>query len=71
VAELLTRQPDDRRVHHRGHLLDVIEEQPVEQHFVGVLQRAQIDMALEVILLPLIRLVGTQDLLIETLDLRG
>ena len=70
VAELLARQADDRRVHHGGHLLDVIEEQPVEENFVRVLERAQIDVALEVVRLSLVGLVRAYRLLIKRLHVR-
>src|SRR4030095_6678672 len=70
VADLLTRQPDDRRVDDRGHLLDVIEEQPVEQHFVGILERPKIDMALEGVALVLVGFVRAHCLLSERLDMR-
>ena len=70
VAELLTCQRDDRRVDHGRHLLDVIEEQPVEEDFVGVLESAQIDVALQVVGLPLIRFVRAKRLFLERLDVR-
>ena len=48
----------------------MVEEKPVEEDFVGILQRAQIDMPLQVIVLSLVRLVRAHHLLIEGLDLR-
>src|SRR5262249_7302389 len=44
--------------------------QPVEEHLVRVLERAQIDVPLEVFVLAPIRLVGAHDLLVERLDVR-
>ena len=40
---------DRRRVDDRQHLLDVVEQQPIEQHLVGVLEGAQVDVPLEVV----------------------
>ena len=36
VAELLDRRPDGRRVDDRQHLVDVLADQPVEEHLVVV-----------------------------------
>src|ERR1700729_1833964 len=41
LAEPLAGHPDSGGVEDRQHFLDVVGYQPVEQHFVGVLQRAQ------------------------------
>ena len=49
VAELLAGQPDRRRVDDRDHLLDVVDEQPVEEHLVGVLQGTQVDVPVQVV----------------------
>jgi hypothetical protein len=70
VAELLTPERDDRRVDDGHHLLHVVEEETVEQHLVPVLEGSKVDVALEVVGLPLERLVGPPDLLVEGLDLR-
>jgi hypothetical protein len=48
----------------------VVEEKPVEEDFVGVLQSAQIYMSLEVVVLSLVGLIRTHQLLIEALDMR-
>ena len=40
VTKLLTRLPDHRRIDNRRHLFDVIEQKPVKQDFVGILQSA-------------------------------
>src|SRR5262249_45283864 len=58
------------RVDYGRHLLDVVEEQPVEEHLVRVLERAQVDVPLEVFVLAPIRLVGARHLLVERLDVR-
>ncbi len=70
VAELLTGLRDHRRVDDGRHLLDVVEEEPVEEDFVGVLQGAQVDVPLEVVVFPTVGLVGADHLLIQALDLR-
>jgi hypothetical protein len=38
VRELLTGLAHDRRVHDRHHLVDVLEDQPVEEGLVAVLK---------------------------------
>ena len=70
VAELLAALADHRRVDDRQHLDDVVEQQPVEEHLVGVLQVAQVDVPLEVVVLPPVGLVGADHLLVQRLDLR-
>jgi hypothetical protein len=42
LAEPLTGEPHSGGVHDREQLIDVIEEQPVEDCLVGVLERAQV-----------------------------
>ena len=59
-----------RRVDVRHHLLHVVEEEPVEQDLVRVLERPQVDVALEVVGLATERLVRPHDLLVESLHLR-
>ena len=68
VAELLAALADDGRVDHRQHLDDVVEQQPVEEHLVRVLEIAQEDVAREVVVLAPVGLVGAGDLLVERLD---
>ena len=70
VAELLARLRDHRRVDHGRHLLDVVEEEPVEEDLVGVLQGAQVDVPLEVVVLAPVGLVRADHLLVQALDLR-
>jgi hypothetical protein len=48
----------------------VIEQKPVEKDFVGILQSAQIDVPLKVIVLSFVGFVSADDLLLEALDLR-
>ena len=52
VAELLARETDRRRVDDRQELLEVLDEEPVEQGLVAVLECGQADIPLEVIGLP-------------------
>jgi hypothetical protein len=49
IAEPLDRQSDGRGVDHRQHLLDVLAEQPVEQHLVAVPQIGQIHPAAQIV----------------------
>jgi hypothetical protein len=70
MAEPLTRQRDHRCVYDRSHFFNVVEEKPLEEDFVGILQSAQIDMPLKVIGLSLVGLVRADYLLIEVLDVR-
>jgi hypothetical protein len=70
VAELLASLSDDRRVDDRHHLLHVVDEETVEQYLVGVLERPQVDVPLEIVGLPAVRLVGPDGLLVKRLDLR-
>jgi hypothetical protein len=48
----------------------VVEEKPVEEDLVGILESAQIDMSLEVIVLSLVGLVRATYLLTEVFDMR-
>src|SRR5208283_831690 len=70
VTELFAREPDHRRVHYGGHFFNVVEQKPVEKDFVSVLQRAQVDMPLQVVVLSLVSLVGADYLLLDALDMR-
>jgi hypothetical protein len=47
----------------------VIEQKSVKQDFVGILQGAQINMALQVIILSLVGLISTNELLLNRLNL--
>jgi hypothetical protein len=46
-AVLETRLADGRRVDQRHHLLDVIDDEPVEKHLVAVLEVGEVDVLLE------------------------
>jgi len=70
VTELMAGQPHRRCVDDREHLLHVVGDEPVKEHFVGVLQRAQVDMPGEIVAITAERLAGTQRLLAECLDRR-
>jgi ABC-type oligopeptide transport system ATPase subunit len=70
AAELLAALTDDRCVYDRQHLDHVVKHQPVEEHLVRVLQVAQEDMAGQIVLLALVRLIGTLDLCVQSLDMR-
>ena len=62
VTELLAGQPHRRCVNEREHLLNVVGDQLIEEHFIGVLQRAQVDMPGQVVAVASERLVGAQRL---------
>ena len=70
VAELLTRQRDHGRVDHRRHFRNVVEKKPVKEDLVGVLQGAQVDVPLQVVVFSLVSLISAHDLLVQRLDLR-
>ena len=40
VAKFLAAERDHRSVDHRHHLFHVVQQQPVKQHLVGVLERS-------------------------------
>ena len=67
---LNSRQPcaTTRGVDHWERLLDVVEEEPIEEDFVRVLQRTQVDVTFEVVAFALIRLVRACGLLVERFD---
>ena len=50
--------------------LDMIQQEPIKQHLVGILQRTQVDVAFEVVIFSLICLVGADDLFVQRLDKR-
>ena len=50
MAELLTSTADGGRVDDRHELLDVLDEQPIEERLVAVLERREPDVLLEVVL---------------------
>ncbi len=70
VAELLAALTDGWRIDDRQHLDHVIEQQPVEEHLVGVLEVAQIHVAPKVVRLTPVGLVGPDHLLVERFDVR-
>ena len=67
---MLTSQPHDRRIDDGAHLADMLLEQAVEERFVAVLQRGEIDVALQVVLLAAEALVGANDLSLHRGNLR-
>ena len=70
MAELLTRQRNRWRVNNRRHFFNVVEKKPVKEDLVRVLQGAQVDMPLQVVVFSLVGLISADDLLIKRLDLR-
>jgi hypothetical protein len=69
VAVLLARLADGRRVDHRCHLLDVVEQQAVEERLVAILERRQEDVALNVVARRQVVLVGALLLCLRRGDL--
>src|SRR5579864_1289725 len=65
MAEFLAAEGHDGRVHDGQHLINMIEEQAIEEHFVGVLKLAKINVALEIVRLERKRLVGADALIVE------
>jgi len=70
LAELFTRQGDDRCVNDRHHFIDVIEEESVKEDFVGVLKSSQVNVALQVIALSFEGSIRANDLLADVFDMR-
>ena len=68
VAEFLAAKRDDGSVDDGQHLLNMVEEQAVEEHFISVLKLAEIDVALEVVGLEREGLVGADALIVERFD---
>ena len=67
VTELLTRQCNSWRVNNWRHFLDVIRRRLIEEDLVVVLQRAQIDVSLQIVVFSLVSFIGTDDLLFQRL----
>src|SRR5262249_60030863 len=68
LTELLTRKRNRWRVNHRRHFIDVLENKSIEEDLVVVLQSAQINVALQIVLLSPVRVIRTQDLLLQRFD---
>ena len=71
VRELLAGLAHHRRVDDRHHLVDVLEDEPVEEGLVPVVERGQVDELLEVAALGLEALVGALHLLLDRAHRRG
>jgi hypothetical protein len=70
VAELLAAERDDRGVYDRQHLVDMSEEEPIEENFIGVLKLAEIDVAFEVVRFERESLIGSDVLVVKGFDNR-
>ena len=68
VAEFLAAEGDDGRVNDGQHFIDMVEKKAVEENLVGVLELAEIDVALEVVRFQGKGLIGADDLVVERLD---
>jgi len=68
VAEFLAAKRDDGRIDDGQHFFNVTEEQTVEEHLIGVLKLAEIDMALKIVRLEREGLIGADGLIIERFD---
>jgi hypothetical protein len=65
VAEFLATKRDDGCIDDGQHFFNVTEEQTVEEHLIGVLKLAKIDVALEIVGLERESLIGADGLIIE------
>ncbi len=70
VAEQLAAEADRRRIDDRHHLFDVAGQQRIEQGFVGILQTAQEDVALDVAAERAKSIEPALDLVVEFRDMR-
>src|SRR3990172_3427770 len=66
-----TKSPDRGRVHDGHHLFQVLEQHTVEERLVAILQADEMDVPLEVGLLPAVVLDHSRDLLLQREDHRG
>ena len=71
VAEPLDRLPDGRGVDDRQHLLEVLGQQPVEQHLVAVAQVGQVDALGQIVRLPAVLRVDPPQLAVQRQTPRG
>ena len=70
VTELLARLPDRGRVHDGHHCFEVFRQHAVEERLVAILQAREVDVTLEVVLLPAVVLEHARDLLLDREDVR-
>jgi len=68
MAEFLAGFRDDGGVNDGEHFFDMFEKQPVKENFVGVLELAEVDVALEIVVLAKIGFVGAGGLLFDGFD---
>ncbi len=71
MAESFDRLPDGRRVDDRQHLVDVLAEQPEEQHLVAVAQVTEVDVLGHVVGLAPVLLVYPAQLAVQRGDPAG
>jgi hypothetical protein len=70
VAEFLASFGNNRRVNDGQHLLDMVEKQAIEKNLVGVLELAEINVTLEIVMLAEISFVGASRLFFDSFDHR-
>lgn len=70
VAEFLARLCNHGRVNDGQHLLDVIEKKAVEKNLVGVLELAEINVTLEIVVLAQISFLSASGLFFNGFDYR-
>jgi len=70
MAEFLAGFGDDRGVNDRQHLLNVVEKQAVKKNLVGVLQLAEVDVTLEIVVLTEISFASANGLFFNGFDHR-
>jgi hypothetical protein len=68
VREALAREPDGRGIDDRGHLLHVLAQQPIEKGLVAILERDQVEIAVEIAGLQTVVLVHPLELLLDGAD---
>ena len=61
-------RPTDGSIDDGHHLFDVVQEQAVEENFIGVLKLAKIDITLQVVRLERESFIGADALFVERLD---
>ena len=66
MAEFLAGQRNHRCVDDREHFFDVVEKQAIEKNLVGVLELAEINVALEIVVLAKIGFVSASGLFFDS-----
>jgi hypothetical protein len=70
VSELLTGQSNCWCVNNRRHFLNMFEKKSIEEDLVIVLQSAQINVTLQIIVFSRVGLICSRNLLLQCFDVR-